>query len=95
MIVAGQAANDNDFPLCKRFISLLTCRSVTIEIPPACEVTTMIGPAQIAGNFNCRQGKNDCRWTGHQVKAAILSEDGRWQRRWPPLIPVLALPEWN
>ena len=53
------------------------------------------------GQFGGRFKHSRMRWTrrianaGHQVKAAILSEDGRWQRRWPPLIPVLALPEWN
>ena len=38
------------------------------------------------------------RWTRrragavHQVKAAILSQDGRWERRWPGPIPVLEVP---
>ena len=38
------------------------------------------------------------RWTRrragavHQVKAAILSQDGRWGKRWPGPIPVLELP---
>ncbi len=27
----------------------------------------------------------------HVVKAAILSGDDRWERRWPPPIPVLEL----
>ncbi len=38
------------------------------------------------------------RWTRRraeavrQVKAAVLSQDGRWERRWPGPIPVLELP---
>jgi nucleotide-binding universal stress UspA family protein len=38
------------------------------------------------------------RWTRpradavHQVKAAILSQDGRWEKRWPGPIPVLEVP---
>ena len=38
------------------------------------------------------------RWTRgradavHQVKAAMMSQDGRWDRRWPGPIPVLELP---
>jgi hypothetical protein len=53
------------------------------------------------GQFGNRFKHTRMRWTkrianaGHQVKAAILSEDGRWQRRWPPAVPVLPLPEWN
>lgn len=53
------------------------------------------------GQFGNRFKHTRMRWTkrianaGHQVKAAILSEDGRWQRRWPPAVPVLSLPEWN
>lgn len=39
------------------------------------------------------------RWTRrgaeavHQVKAAILSQDGRWEQRWPEPIPVLETPD--
>lgn len=50
------------------------------------------------GQFGQRFKHSRMRWTrrtanaGHQVKAAILSEDGRWLRRWPPPIPVLSLP---
>jgi len=39
------------------------------------------------------------RWTRrraepvHQVKAAILSQDGRWEKRWPGPIPVLETPD--
>jgi hypothetical protein len=38
------------------------------------------------------------RWTRrvadavHQVKAAIMSEDRRWESRWPPPIPILETP---
>lgn len=38
------------------------------------------------------------RWTRkragalHHVKAAIMSQDGRWEKRWPGPIPVLELP---
>lgn len=38
------------------------------------------------------------RWTRrragavHQVKAAMMSQDGRWEKRWPRPIPVLDLP---
>ncbi len=38
------------------------------------------------------------RWTrrianaGHQIKAALLSQDGRWLRRWPPPVPIVAIP---
>jgi hypothetical protein len=48
------------------------------------------------GQFGHRFKHSRMRWTrrianaGHQIKAAILSEDGRWLRRWPPPIPVLA-----
>lgn len=48
--------------------------------------------------FGARFKHTRMRWTkrianaGHQVKAAILSEDGRWQRRWPPPIQVLSIP---
>jgi len=50
------------------------------------------------GQFGHRFKHSRMRWTrrtanaGHQVKAAILSEEGRWLRRWPPPIPVLAIP---
>lgn len=50
------------------------------------------------GQFGDRFKHSRMRWTrrianaGHQIKAAILSEDGRWLRRWPPPIPVLAFP---
>jgi hypothetical protein len=50
------------------------------------------------GQFGDRFKHNRMRWTrrhadaGHHVKAAILSGDGRWSRRWPPPIPVLPLP---
>ncbi len=38
------------------------------------------------------------RWTRrragavHQVKAAMMSQDGRWEKRWPGPIPVLEIP---
>jgi hypothetical protein len=38
------------------------------------------------------------RWTRrladaiHAIKAAIMSEDGRWEKRWPPPVPVLETP---
>ena len=47
------------------------------------------------GQFGDRVKHARMRWTRkgadalHVVKAAILSGDGRWQRRWPPPIPVL------
>jgi len=50
------------------------------------------------GQFGERVKHNRMRWTRagadalHAVKAAILSQDGRWLRRWPPPIPVLELP---
>ena len=50
------------------------------------------------GLFGDRVKHNRMRWTRagadalHAVKAAILSQDERWQRRWPPPIPVLELP---
>lgn len=50
------------------------------------------------GQFGHRFKHSRMRWTrrianaGHQIKAAILSEDGRWLRRWPPPIPTLAIP---
>ena len=50
------------------------------------------------GQFGGRFKHSRMRWTrrianaGHQVKAAILSQDGRWQRRWPPPVPSLAIP---
>ena len=48
--------------------------------------------------FGARFKHTRMRWTrrianaGHQIKAAILSEDGRWQQRWPPPIQVLSIP---
>lgn len=48
--------------------------------------------------FGDRVKHNRMRWTRagadalHAVKAAILSQDERWLRRWPPPIPVLELP---
>lgn len=50
------------------------------------------------GQFGNRFKHSRMRWTrrnadaGHHVKAAILSGDGRWARRWPPPVPVLELP---
>jgi hypothetical protein len=50
------------------------------------------------GQFGDRVKHNRMRWTRegadalHAVKAAILSQDERWQRRWPPPIPILELP---
>jgi len=50
------------------------------------------------GQFGDRVKHNRMRWTRtgadalHAVKAAILSQDDRWARRWPPPIPVLELP---
>lgn len=50
------------------------------------------------GQFGERVKHNRMRWTRagadalHAVKAAILSQDDRWARRWPPPIPVLELP---
>ena len=49
------------------------------------------------GQFGERVKHARMRWTRkaadalHVVKAAILSGDGRWQRRWPAPIPVLDL----
>ena len=49
------------------------------------------------GQFGDRVKHNRMRWTRagadalHAVKAAILSQDERWQRRWPPPIPILEL----
>jgi hypothetical protein len=48
--------------------------------------------------FGDRVKHNRMRWTRpgadalHTVKAAIFSQDERWQRRWPPPIPILELP---
>lgn len=50
------------------------------------------------GQFGERVKHNRMRWTRegadavHAVKAAIFSQDDRWQRRWPPPIPILELP---
>lgn len=50
------------------------------------------------GQFGDRFKHNRMRWTrqgadaGHQVKAAILSQDDRWAKRWPPPIHSLDLP---
>jgi hypothetical protein len=50
------------------------------------------------GQFGERVKHNRMRWTRagadalHAVKAAILSQDERWSRRWPPPVPVLELP---
>ena len=50
------------------------------------------------GQFGDRFKHNRMRWTrrtadaGHHIKAAILSQDQRWEKRWPPLIPVLECP---
>jgi hypothetical protein len=47
--------------------------------------------------FGQRVKHGRMRWTPahadalHQIKAAILSQDGRWERRWPPAIPQLDL----
>ena len=38
------------------------------------------------------------RWTRrvadaiHQIKAATMSGDGRWAKRWPPPLPILETP---
>ena len=46
------------------------------------------------GQFGDRVKHNRMRWTRdaadaiHAVKAAILSQDERWNRRWPPPIPI-------
>lgn len=63
------------------------------------------GAAESAcGQFGNRFKHARMRWTkagaeaGHQVKAAVLSQDGQWERRWPPPIPVIELPvraNWN
>lgn len=51
------------------------------------------------GQFGSRVKHNRMRWTRrraealHVIKAAILSGDDRWAKRWPPPIPVLDLPE--
>ncbi|HEY3321171.1 MAG TPA: hypothetical protein VGP72_11945 [Planctomycetota bacterium] len=54
------------------------------------------GAAESAcGQFGNRFKHARMRWTkvgaeaGHQVKAAILSQDGQWEQRWPPPIPLL------
>ena len=50
------------------------------------------------GRFGNRVKHNRMRWTRrnanalHHIKAAIYSEDQRWDKRWPPPIPVLELP---
>jgi hypothetical protein len=50
------------------------------------------------GQFGGRFKHSRMRWTrrianaGHQIKAAILSQDDRWQLRWPPPLPLLAIP---
>jgi hypothetical protein len=50
------------------------------------------------GQFGERFKHNRMRWSpenanhGHHLKAAILSEDDRWTRRWPPPVPVLDFP---
>jgi hypothetical protein len=50
------------------------------------------------GQFGERFKHNRMRWSpkiandGHHLKAAILSQDGRWERRWPPPVPVLEFP---
>jgi hypothetical protein len=47
------------------------------------------------GQFGNRFKHGRMRWTktgaeaGHQIKAAILSQDGQWERRWPAPIPTL------
>jgi hypothetical protein len=49
------------------------------------------------GQFGNRFKHGRMRWTktgaeaGHQIKAAILSQDGQWDRRWPAPIPALDL----
>lgn len=51
------------------------------------------------GQFGDRVSHARMRWTRrgaqalHQVKAAILSQDGRWKDRWPEPIPILELPD--
>lgn len=51
------------------------------------------------GQFGERVKHNRMRWTRraadalHVVKAAIYSQDGRWEKRWPPPIPILELQE--
>lgn len=51
------------------------------------------------GQFGNRFKHNRMRWSpenanhGHHLKASILSEDGRWSRRWPPPVPVLSFPQ--
>lgn len=50
------------------------------------------------GQFGDRFKHNRMRWTpeianhAHHLKSAILSQDGRWARRWPPPVPVLEFP---
>ena len=50
------------------------------------------------GQFGDRFKPNRMRWTpeiannGHHLKAAILSQDGRWARRWPPPVHGLDFP---
>ena len=50
------------------------------------------------GQFGERVKHNRMRWTRakadalHGVKAAMLSQDGRWNARWPPPIPCLEVP---
>jgi len=50
------------------------------------------------GQFGDRVKHARMRWTRRRagalcgVKAAILSQDGRWERRWPGPIPVLEVP---
>jgi hypothetical protein len=49
------------------------------------------------GQFGNRFKHGRMRWTktgaeaGHQIKAAILSQDGQWERRWPAPIPTFDL----
>ena len=50
------------------------------------------------GQFGDRVKHARMRWTRRRagalcgVKAAIMSQDGRWEKRWPGPIPVLDLP---
>lgn len=50
------------------------------------------------GQFGDRVKHNRMRWTRlgadciHAIKAAILSQDDRWVRRWPCPIPILEIP---
>ena len=73
----------------------------TMDYPPYRANGWPMGSGTIesaCGQFGDRVKHNRMRWTRagadalHAVKAAILSQDERWLRRWPPPIPILDVP---